>query len=84
MACYLQEFQPLQVSVKCVNNAECVEMLLKQGADATANDHAVRVACCRPSETAQSHEYILSNKASSYKMCMLIWTSEAVLQCLYI
>ena len=50
MACYLQEFQPLQVSVKCVNNAECVEMLLKQGADATAKDHAVRVAGHIPAE----------------------------------
>ena len=46
----LQGFKPLQVSFKCVNNAECVEMLLKQGADASAKDHAVRLAGRIPSE----------------------------------
>ena len=50
MACYLQGFQPLHVSVQCVNNAQIVEMLLKQGADATAKDHAVTVAGHIPAE----------------------------------
>ena len=44
----LQGFKPLQVTVQCVNNAECVKMLLDQGADAAAKDHAVRVAGCVP------------------------------------